>query len=137
MKQLNKLALYLVFTLVAFVITSCKQTVVINEAVFLDSPVDKGNLWGFVEGILMNSSFYIWLIIDFIAAFLIWTNGYRFLRWLRQRPMSAKIVFILLSLTTLFVLGCKSYDGEASHYGSWFALPVAMAGFRHGKLHCY
>ena len=126
-KRINKLALYLVFALVAFVITSCKQTVVINEAVFLDSPADKGNLWGFVEGSLMNSSFYIWLIIDFIAAFLIWTNGYRFLGWLRQRPMSAKIVFILLSLTTLFVFGCKSYDGEASHYGSWFALPMAMA----------
>lgn len=126
-KRINKKTQYLIWALVAFVITSCKQTVVINEAVFLDSPVDKGNLWGFVEGSLMNSSFYIWLIIDFIAAFLIWTNGYRFLGWLRQRPMSAKIVFILLSLSILFVLGCKSYDGEMLHYGSWFALPVAMA----------
>ena len=124
---LNKLPFFLILLLVVFGLTSCKQTVVINEAVFLDPPAGKGNLWGFIESSLLNSSFYIWLLIDFAAAFLIWTNGYRVLEWLRQRPMPVKIVLILASLTVLFVLGCRSYNGETAHYGSWFALPVAMA----------
>lgn len=122
----NKVFQGLILATVSIALISCKQTVVINEAVFVDSPAEKGNLWGFVEGSLMNSSFYIWFIIDFVAAILIWIFGYRFLGWLRRRPMSAKIVFILLSLTTLFVIGCRSYEGDTSH-GSWFALPVAMA----------
>ena len=124
--RLNKLPLFLILAIVTIVFASCKQTVVINEAVFLDSPADKGNLWGFVESNLINCSFYIWLLIDFVAAFLIWTNGYKVLEWLRKRPMPVKIVLILATLATLFVLGCNSYDGEA-HYGSWFALPVSVA----------
>ena len=124
--RLNKLPLFLILAIVTIVFASCKQTVVINEAVFLDSPADKGDLWGFLECNLMNISFYIWLLSDFVAAFLIWTNGYKVLEWLRKRPMPVKIVLILSSLTVLFVLGCNSYDGEA-HYGSWFALPVSVA----------
>lgn len=126
MKQMAIIKVFII-ALLGAILTSCKRVIVTQGTDLPHSSIAQTDLWVFMENSLLNSSFYIWLVIDFVAAFLIWTNGYKALGWLKRRPMSTKVVLILLSLATLFILGCRTYDGDTSHYGSWFALPVAMA----------
>jgi hypothetical protein len=116
-----------IIALLGAMLTSCKRVIVTQGNDLPHSSIAQADLWVFLENSLLNTSFYLWLIIDFVAALLIWTNGYKALGWLKRRPMSTKVVLILLSLAILFVLGCRTYDGDTSHYGSWFAIPVAMA----------
>lgn len=111
----------------ALLLTSCKQTVQIHEAVLIDDAAEKSNLWGFVENSLMDWTFGVWLAVDLIVALLLWQQGYKLLEWFRHKPMSAKVVTILAFLCLLFVFGCISQDLNNQKYGGWFALPVALA----------
>ena len=128
----NKVSLNIILALpllsiVTGILTSCKQTVLIHEAVLINDAAEKGDLWGFVENSLIDCSFAVWLTIDLIIAFLIWQNGYKLLEWFRHKSMSAKVATILSFLSVLFVVGCISQDLNSQNYGGWFALPVAMA----------
>lgn len=115
------------FTSSIFLFASCKQTVLIHEAVLVEETAEKGNLWRFVENSLIDWTFGVWLAIDLIVALLIWQQGYKLLEWFRHKPMSAKVVTILAFLCLLFMFGCISQDLNNQKYGGWFALPVALA----------
>ena len=114
-------------TLACLLFTSCKQTILVHEAVLIKDAAEKGDLWGFVEKSLIDWSFGVWLIIYLIITLLIWQKGYKMLEWFRNKSMSVKVATILVFLCILFVFGCISQDLDSQKYGGWFALPVAVA----------
>lgn len=118
--------LYIIAIIICIGLTSCRRTVLVMNSVTTESqPVDS-ELWNFIRDNLLGREFSIGLIVFLLVALLLWKNGYRILEWFKQRPMSAKIVTIIVFLTILFSIGCISHDLNSQHYGGWFALPVTM-----------
>lgn len=116
-----------IFVLLSVVLTSCKRVIVTQGNDLANPSTYQMDLWAFMENSLLDSSFFLWLVIDFFIALFVWINGYRVLEWFKKRPVSAKIVTIISLLIVLFAIGCISHDLDSQHYGGWFALPVAMA----------
>lgn len=106
-----------------FLLTSCKQTILIHEAVLIDEPATKGDLWGFITASLIGGKFCLWLVVDLLIATFLWYKGYHLLEWFKRRRMSQRLVIIVGALIAVFVFGCIPQQ----HYGFWFALPVALA----------
>lgn len=106
-----------------FLLTSCKQTIFIHEAVLIDEPATKGDLWGFITASLIGGKFCLWLVVDLLIATFLWYKGYHLLEWFKRRRMSQRLVIIVGALIAVFVFGCIPQQ----HYGFWFALPVALA----------
>lgn len=106
-----------------FLVTSCKQTILIHEAVLIDEPATKGDLWGFITASLIGGKFCLWLVVDLLIATFLWYKGYHLLEWFKRRRMSQRLVIIVGALIAVFVFGCIPQQ----HYGFWFALPVALA----------
>ena len=117
---------FLVFALLSIVLSSCKRVIVTQGNELANSSACQGDLWSFMKSSLLDSNFFLWLIIDISLALFFWKNGYKVLEWIKQRPMSAKVVTIIALLAILFSIGSISYDLNSQHYGGWFALPVAM-----------
>lgn len=107
-----------------FLLTSCRQTVVIHEAVLLDEPATKGDLWEFVTSSLLDWTFVVWLVLDLLLAASLWKEGHRLLEWFKRRYMSEKVAIIIVALMGLFAFGC--IPQTTHHYGFLFALPVAL-----------
>lgn len=103
-------------------LTSCKQTIFIHEAVLIDEPATKGDLWGFITASLIGEEFYLWLVVDLFIATFLWYKGYHLLEWFKRRRMSQRLVIIVGVLIAVFVFGCIPQQ----YYGFWFALPVAL-----------
>ena len=105
-----------------FLLTSCKQTILIHEAVLIDEPATKGDLWGFITASLIDGEFCLWLVVDLLIATFLWYKGYRLLEWFKRRRMSQRLVIIVGALIAVFVFGCIPQQ----HYGFWFAQPVTL-----------
>lgn len=101
-------------------LTSCKQTVVIHEAVLIDEPATKSSLYDFIQTSLLDWSFFLWLAVFLLAFLFLWKNGYTVLRWFKRKHFSSKIVIALFLLVSIYAIGCIPQDS----YGGWFALPV-------------
>lgn len=110
---------------ICFLLTSCKQTIVIHEAVLVEEPATKGDLWGFVSSCLLDWNFGVWLVFEQLLAVILWLKGYYLLEWFKCRNMSERILVVTSALAILFVMGCVPQNVQ--HYGFWFALPVALA----------
>lgn len=120
----NKTSLYILL-FICFLLTSCKQTVLIHEAVLIDEPATKGDLWGFITSSFLNWTFMGWLALYLFLAAILWKEGHHLLEWFKRRYMSERVVTIITALAILFVLGCIPLTRH--HYSFLFALPVALA----------
>lgn len=105
---------------------SCKQTVLINEAVLVDEPATKTDLYGFIKDSLIDWRFGIWFAVFLLLALIIWKKGNGILERYKHKPMSSKVLIAMVALAVIFILGCipKAYNSQ--EYGGWFALPVMM-----------
>ena len=116
-----------ILVLLSVVLTSCKRVIVTQENDLANPSTYQMDLWAFMENSLLDTSFFLWLVIDFFIALFVWINGYRVLEWFKRCPMSVRVVITIVCLLMLFIAGCISHDINSQHYGAWFALPVAMA----------
>lgn len=117
------------FLAVCLLCVSCKQTVVIHEAVLIDEPASKGDLYTFFRMSLLDWSFALWLTIYLLVIVLLWKKGYAVLEWFRKRPLSSIVVLIMLGLTIVFALGSVPHGANDQSFGGWFALPVLAVIF--------
>ena len=109
---------------VGLLFASCRQTVVIHEAVLIDEPATKSSLLGFIWTSLLGWSFFLWLTIFLLATLFFWKNGYRVLKWFKGIHFSSKIVITILLFAIIYAIGCVPHDVNNQNYGGWFALPV-------------
>lgn len=123
-KQVQHLLRANLFISVGFLFASCRQTVVIHEALLIDEPATKSSLYDFIQTSLLDKSFFIWLVILLLAALFLWKNGCSVLKWFKGRHFSSKIVITFLLFAILYAIGCVPQDVNEQSYGGWFALPV-------------
>lgn len=123
-KLVNSLVKVTLFQTLGLLFSSCRQIVVIHEAVQIDDPVIKGSLIVFIKTSLFNWSFFLWLTVFMLIALFLWKNGYSILKWFKDKPLSSKVVIAFLLLALLFVFGCIPQSFNEQDYGGWFALPV-------------
>ena len=107
-------------------LASCKQTIVVNEAVLVDEPATKTDLCGFIKDSLIDWSFGIMFVIFLLFALLIWRRGYNILEWYKRKPTSSKVLIAMSILALIFVISCIP-NAHKDEYGGWFALPLMMA----------
>lgn len=112
--------------LTSLILTSCKQTIVVNEAVLVDEPATKTDLCGFIKDSLIDWSFGIWFVVFLLVGLLIWKWGYSILEWYKRKPVSNKVLIAMAILAIIFVISCIP-NSQKDEYGGWFALPVMMA----------
>lgn len=112
------------FVCICLLFSSCKQTVVVHEAVLIDEPATKSSLYHFIQTSLLDWSFAFWLFVLLVGAFSLWKKGYSMLKWFKGRHFSSKIVIVVLVLSTIYIIGCIPQNLEGQSYGGWFALPV-------------
>ena len=105
---------------VGLLFASCRQTVVIHEAVLIDEPATKSSLYDFIQTSLLDRSFFFWLAVLLLAILFLWKNGYVVLKWFKRKQFSSKVVIALFVLVSLYAIGCIPQNS----YGGWFALPV-------------
>ena len=116
----------LIAGITSLMLASCKQTIVVNEAVLVDEPATKTDLCGFIKDSLIDWSFGIWFVIFLLFALLIWRKGYGILEWYKCKPTSSKVLIAMATLALIFVISCIP-NVHKDEYGGWFALPVMMA----------
>ena len=107
-------------------LTSCKQTILINEAVLVDEPATKTDLYGFIKDSLIDWRFGIWFTVFLLLALVIWKKGNSILEWYKHKPMSSKVLIAMVVLAVIFIFGCIPGAYNSQEYGGWFALPVMM-----------
>jgi hypothetical protein len=116
----NKLLNNSPLPMAALFLSSCRQTVVIHEAVLIDEPATKSSLYDFIQTSLVGWSFFFWLAVFSLAILYLWKDGYTVLKWFKRKHFSSKVVIALFVLVSLYAIGCIPQD----NYGGWFALPV-------------
>ena len=124
MKRVNGHFLPLLLVFFCFSLASCKQTVVIHEAVLIEEPATKSSLYNFIQTSLFGWPFFLWLTIFLLATLFLWRNGYIVLKWFKGTHFSSKIVITILLFAILYAIGCVPHDVNNQNYGGWFALPV-------------
>lgn len=109
---------------IGLLFASCRQTVVVHEAVLRDGPGTKSSLYDFIQASLLGWSFSFWLTFFLLATLFLWKNSYSVIKWFKGIHFSSKIVITILIFVIIYTIGGVPQNVNEQNYGVWFAIPV-------------
>lgn len=125
LKMMKNIKLRCLPLFVSLLLTSCKQTVIINGAVVMDDTAANRDIWEFITSSLIDWTFAAGLVFTLFLSVILWKKGHNLLEWFKNMDIPKKIVIAITALAFLITL--SSIPQTEQHYGFWFAIPVTLA----------